>query len=756
MQYYCIKYSVIRHTLLLSGLFLPGVAAAISLMGASVNRVHTCFPSSGFDSLSHFQSDTTPKIQELDEVVVIDQAEMIRREESNSIQLVRQDFIRQNRSGSLMKSLERIPGISMIGIGSGASKPLIRGLGFNQVMVVENGIKHEGQQWGADHGLEVDQFAADQIMIIKGPASFRYGSDAIAGVIDIREKLPPSEDGVGGSIELGARSNNAWFGGSANLFVRKNKWFAEGRLTVADYGDFKVPTDSVFVYDFGVALHERKVRNSAGNEFNYSGRVGYLGEHFRNTFSISSVSTKSGFFANAHGLEPRQVDTELHDRSSRDSLLPFQEVTHTKVINKSSYAAGNNFFQLDLGYQRNDRKEWSQYVNHGYMPAIYPSEMLYPSDLERAFDKEVFSVNLKDELFLDRNELAFGASGEYQHNDIGGWGFLIPAFQQYSYGFYAIDKFKLTPLWQLTAALRYDHSQIHVEEYQDWFPSVEDASQATADDYLYRAVDFQREFNSLVWSVGVNYTPGYLILKGNLGTSFRMPIAKELAANGVNYHYFRYERGNADLNPERSLQLDLGAEIKKEKWLMSFSPFVNYFSNYIYLNPTAELDILYGAGNQVFNYTQTEVLRYGAELSVLHKLNEKLSFEFLGEFVYSEQKSGAKRGYTLPFSPPPSGIINATYKPISKGLLSSPYFAVDFRMTAEQANIVPPEKVTPGYQLVNLRAGSGISIFQQQIQIDTQVQNLFNTRYLNHTSFYRLINLPEAGRNITLSLSYQF
>ncbi|SFT36735.1 iron complex outermembrane recepter protein [Algoriphagus locisalis] len=748
--------SVTRLTFFISVLFLPGASEAISLMGASANRISTTFQFSSFDSLGQYVSDTTPEIQELEEVVVMDQAEMIRREESNSIQMVRQNFIRENRSGSLMKSLERIPGISMIGIGSGASKPLIRGLGFNQVMVVENGIKHEGQQWGADHGLEVDQFAADQIMIIKGPASFKYGSDAIGGVIDIREKLPPSEDGIGGSIELGARSNNAWFGGSANLFYRKNNWFAEGRLTMADYGDFKVPTDSVFVYDFGVALHEGQVRNSAGNELDFSGRVGYLGKNFRNTLRVSRVSTKAGFFANAHGLEPRQVDTELHDRSSRDILLPFQEVTHTKVINKSSYVAGNNFFQLDLGYQRNDRKEWSQYVNHGYMPAIYPSEMLYPSDLERAFDKEVFSVNLKDELFLDSHELAFGASGEYQHNDIGGWGFLIPAFQQYSYGFYVLDKFKLTPLWQLTAALRYDHSQIHVEEYQDWFPSVEDASQANADDYLYRAVDFQREFNSLVWSVGVNYTPGDLILKGNLGTSFRMPIAKELAANGVNYHYFRYERGNADLNPEQSLQLDLGAELKKEKWLLSFSPFINYFSNYIYLNPTAEMDVLYGAGNQVFNYTEAEVLRYGAELSVLHQLTEQLSFEFLGEFVYSEQMSGDKQGFTLPFSPPPSGIINATYKPLSKGGFSNPYFAVDFRMTAEQANIVPPETVTPGYQLVNLRAGSGISLLGQEIQVDAQVQNLFNTRYLNHTSFYRLINLPEAGRNITLSLNYNF
>lgn len=701
-------------------------------------------------------TDTIPVIQELEEVLVIDQAEMIRREESNSIELVRQDFIRENRGGSLMKSLERVPGVNLIGIGSGASKPLIRGLGFNQVMVVENGIKHEGQQWGADHGLEVDQYAADQIVIIKGPASFKYGSDAIAGVIDIREKLAPTEEGVGGSVELGARSNNAWFGGSANVFARKGNWFAEGRITAADYGDFRVPTDSVFVYDFGVALHDGQVRNSAGQELDFSGRVGYLGKYFRNTLSISRVSTKGGFFANAHGLEPRQVDTGLHDRSSRDILLPFQEVRHTKVINKASYAIGQHFLQLDLGYQRNDRKEWSQYVNHGYMPAIYPSELPYPSTLERAFDKEVFSLNVKDDIFLENHEISFGASGEYQYNDIGGWGFLIPAFQQYSYGGYAMEKYKPSSLWQLTAALRYDHSQIHVEEYQDWFPSVEDASQATEEDYLYRAEDFKRSFNSLVWSLGFNYSPGDLSFKGNLGTSFRMPIAKELAANGVNYHYFRYERGNSDLDPERSLQVDLGVDLKKEKWLVSFSPFVNYFSNYIYLNPTAELDILYGAGNQVFNYTQAEVLRYGAELSVMHQLTDQFSLEFLGEYVYSEQMSGDKRGFTLPFSPPPSGILNATYKPAGTGAFMQPYFAVDFRVTARQENIVPPEKVTPGYQLVHLRAGSGISVFGQKIQTDLQVQNLFNTRYLNHTSFYRLINLPEAGRNISLSLNYQF
>ena len=747
---------MIRVVLLLSTLNLPGIVIAIHPVRMALQEIAPSNNFSAYVIQNHFQSDTLPETQELEEVVVVDQAEMIRREEPNSMELVRQDFIRENRGGSLMKSLERIPGVSIIGIGSGASKPLIRGLGFNQVMVVENGIKHEGQQWGADHGLEVDQFAADQIKIIKGPVSFKYGSDAIGGVIDIQEKLAPAEDGLGGSIELGARSNNAWLGGSANVFYRKNNWFAEGRLTIADYGDFRVPTDSVFVYDFGVALHEGQVRNSAGQELDFSTRVGFLGKNFRNTLGMSRVSTTAGFFANAHGLEPRQVDTELHDRSSRDMLLPFQEVAHTKVINKSSYASGKSFTQLDLGYQRNDRKEWSQYVNHGYMPAIYPTEMTFPADLERAFDKEVFSANLKNELFLDRHELALGASLEYQHNDIGGWGFLIPAFEQYSYGFFVIDKFKLTPLWQVMAALRYDHSQIRVEEHQDWFPSVENASRATADDYLFRAEKFQREFNSLVWSVGVNYTPGDLAFKANLGTSFRMPIAKELAANGVNYHYFRYERGNAYLDPERSLQLDFGAELINEKWLLSFSPFVNYFYNYIYLNPTAEMDLLYGAGNQVFNYTQAEVFRYGAELSAIYQLNEKLSFELLGEYVYNEQMSGDKQGFTLPFSPPPSGIINATYKPLAESYFSNPYFAIDLRATARQENIVPPEKVTPGSQVLNLRAGAAVTLFGQQIQTDLQVQNLFNTHYLNHTSFYRLINLPEAGRNITLAFSLEF
>ena len=94
------------------------------------------------------------------------------------------EFLQNNFSGSLMQSLRGIPGVKAMSIGSGQSKPTIRGLGFNRMVVTEDGIKHEGQQWGDDHGLEIDQFAIDHIDVVKGPAALLYGSDANGGVIN--------------------------------------------------------------------------------------------------------------------------------------------------------------------------------------------------------------------------------------------------------------------------------------------------------------------------------------------------------------------------------------------------------------------------------------------------------------------------------------------------------------------------------------------------------------------------------------------
>ena len=697
-----------------------------------------------------------PEINELQEVIITDgYSSRRKKQESLNLEVVNSSFIQRNLGGSLMQSLQRLPGVKTISIGSGGSKPLIRGLSFNQVIVVENGIKHEGQQWGADHGLEIDQYAVNRVEIIKGPSSFMYGSDAIGGAINLQPLPFPAPHVLGGSIDFTGKSNNEQFGGSVNLFGRNQKWFFDSRITAMDYGDYRVPSDTVHVYNYAVPLYKNRLRNTAGQELDLHTSVGYVSDNFKSVVYFSNIYTKSGFFANAHGLEPRNVDIELHDRSSRDILMPFQEVTHTKVSNTTSLALGNHKLETQLGFQKNFRREWSHYVNHGYMPPLYPNDMYAPKDLERQYDKEVFSMTFKDEFSIQNHRFTVGMNGEQQQNTINGWSFLIPAFKQLNAGLFVYDKIQLSELWLFHGAVRMDYGHTKMKQYTDWFPSEITHNGQTSSEYLQRSQNLTRTFSSFNWSAGVNYTPGVLSFKANLGTGFRMPIAKELASNGVNYHYFRFEKGNPDLSPERSYQLDLGMEWQENKWFVQLSPFFNYFPNYIYLNPTSQHDIYYGAGNQVFEYEQSKVMRYGGELQVRYQFLKNLSGEILAEYLYSEQMSGNKKGYTLPFSPPPSVLFGITYNPEITNLKET-YFSLDYRFTAEQDQIVPPEKKTASSNVFNLAMGTRLKTAHQDFIISLQVQNLFNTKYLNHTSFYRLIELPEAGRNIILSLKIPF
>lgn len=694
----------------------------------------------------------------LQEVIVTDNyVENRKREETLNIEIVNDDYIKQNLGGSLMNSLERLPGVTSIDIGSGQSKPVIRGLGFNRVVVVENNIKHEAQQWGADHGLEIDQFAIDNIEVIKGPASLKYGSDAIGGVIDMKNRKIPDKNSLGGIIDLTGKTNNNFLGTSISLYGRKKALYAEGRITISDYADYKVPTDSIDIYSYRAALHENRMRNTAGNELNFHLTLGYIQNGFMSKIYMSNISSKSGFFANAHGLEPRYVDTELHDKSDRDIHNPYQTVDHFKIVNVSQYNWEKSKFELDLGFQRNFRQEWSDYTSHGYMPAVFPNNLDFNEELEREFKKNVYSGNMR---FLysisEATQLNVGINGEFQDNQIDGRGFIIPAYEQITLGAFVWLKHSFTDKSTFQLGARYDYGQMNVNEYYDWFQSPVVENEDTIWQYLNRAEDLNRDFSNISWSIGYNYHDDKWSYKINVGKSFRMPIAKELAANGVNYHRFSYEVGNPNLTPEISYQLDAGFEFHSKEIAIGGTPFVNYFTNYIYLNPSSEHDRLYGNGNQIFYYTESKVFRYGAELHAHYKLFKYLQLGILGEYVYSEQLSGEKEGYTLPFSPPASGILNIKYQKPKIKFIENAYFSLDYRITASQNDIVPPEEKTVGYWLINLATGGEFNLGKQKLSFSLQVQNLLNTKYFNHTSYYRLINVPEQGRNFILNISIPF
>ncbi len=698
------------------------------------------------------------KVLRLDDVVVYgDPPDLLQRETPLTMEVVSGVELRQQMGGSLMQSLSRVPGVESMDIGSGHSKPVIRGLGFNRVLVAEHGLRHQGQQWGADHGLEVDQYAVDRVEVIKGPASLMYGSDALGGVVLVDHHVVPPRDMMGGEVNLFAASNNRLAATSVILYARRNQFHSSLRVSLSGFGDYRVPTTHVDIYSYKVPLQEGRLRNTAGQEQSIHWSGGFEKGRVRNRTFFSYVHSKGGFFAHAHGLEPRSVDTALHDLSFRDILLPFHQVAHTKVINHTIVSGNRSTVVFKTGYQHNRREEHSAYTQHGFMPALFPDTTHYPATLERAFNLDHLSMVLRVTRAFSKGVVMHGGvSSEYQQNRIDGRSFIIPDYSQWQSGVFLYGKKHLSNRQVLHIGVRYDHSRLHTEEHFDWFRSPVPVGSDTVYKHLLRSSAAEHLFHNLTWSAGYNLNMEDLSFRVNLGKGFRTPMAHELASHGVNYHQFSYQIGDPNINPEVSWQLDMGLSWQHAKATISFSPFVNNFTNYIYLNPTWEFDRLYGNGQQVYRYAESEVFRWGGEIFAQVAVNQWLTAGAMIEYVWSEQLSGEKTGYPLPFSPPLTSRWNLKATGSSIKSIKTPWIQADVQWVASQHRIVPPEWETPGYALLNLSAGATLGFANLSPVITLSVNNLFNSKYYRHTSYYRLINLPEPGRNVLLTLSVPF
>lgn len=685
----------------------------------------------------------------LDEVSVHSKSAKRVEKETATISIsVDEEYLHANRENSLMQTLRKIPGVSTMTIGSGQSKPTIRGLGFNRVSVVQNGIKHEAQQWGSDHGLEIDQYGIEEIRIIKGPASLMYGSDAIAGVVDIQPAKTPAINSFNGEVNILGETNNDLLAVSAGVQGRKQKWYYRARLTYRDYADFKVPTEQISYENYIFELDNNNLRNTAGQEANGSFSIGYVGDSFKSETFISNVNAKNGFFANAHGLEVRTSSID-YDKSNRDIDLPFHKVNHIKIVNNSSLDLDTHKLYFDIGYQNNQREEHSEPVPHGFMPKP-------PNSRERVFTKNTYSLNVKD-IFKPNaaHTLSAGLNTEYQNNNIGGWGFLIPAYDRFTAGIFLFDHYEVNDNLHLQGGVRYDAGTLKTNSYYDWYRSSRDNNDGTTSNvFLQRAENRNLDFNSFSGSVGISYINKNTTYKLNIGKSFRMPLAHELASDGVNYHMYRYERGNLDLDPESSYQLDVEVLVESGLFNLSVSPFVNFFDNYIYLNPTSD----YVETLQVYEYTQSKVFRTGGELSLGYHFTRAFNVNASAEYVYSRQTSGPKEGFTIPFSPPLIGTLTTNYRFGNFGYLNDLNLTFDMRFAAAQNEIVPPEEITAGYSVFNLSLRSKLDLFytENSALLRIKLNNIFNSEYYDHTSFYRLIDVPEAGRNLSVSLTLPF
>jgi iron complex outermembrane receptor protein len=679
------------------------------------------------------ERDSALRVHHLDPVAVVGSAAAA-RQRLQPLELLHagREYVLENRGGTLMNALEKLPGLGAFQVGQGISKPVIRGLGFSRLVVAENGIKQQGQQWGADHGLEIDQYGVEQVEVVKGPASLQYGSEAIAGVIAISSHAWRERDGLSGEVMLNGDSNNRLLGGTGDVRYQQRNRFVAARASYRSFESYRIPADSFTYLTYKYPIHNRVLKNTAGREADASLQAGLRTRACDASLLLSGVHSKAGFFAGASGL-PHLINMDDNGKY-RSVDLPYHDVTHLKaVLNQSFRLDDRNRLNLDLGYQRNLRQEYSPPHTHGFGP-------LPQGNLELEMRLQTLSLNAAwERRNLAGSALRAGVNAEYQRNRVGGYMFLLPEFEQLTLGVFAVNRFRFSDALAATVGARYDGGDMRIHRYEG------------VNGY-FSVPELRKPGGSASFMAGMAYepTPSWS-LKVNAGKSFRLPSVSEYASNGVSHHLMRYELGDSALQPETSYQLDVHADFRR-RWSESLvgsltasaSAFGSYFPGFIFLNPTGEYSLLPEAG-QIYRYVQSRAARWGGELYAAADVGQVLTLTAAAEYVYA---ADLESGFPIAFTPP----LTLTGEAIARWrrllCFANNRAALTCRYAADQRRTARNELPTSGYLLFD--ASLGVEI--PHVRIWLQVQNLLNTKYYKHLSFYRRLNLPEAGRNFLLSV----
>jgi len=637
---------------------------------------------------------------------------------STSASIVNKDEL-LSPSSNLIDALAKVPGVSQVTTGPSISKPVIRGLSYNRVVTIDNGVKQEGQQWGDEHGIEIDQFKANRVEVLKGAASLMYGSDALGGVINLLEPLPAPEGEISGEVLTNYSTNNGLTGSSVMLTGNQNGFVWRGRGTYKNAYSFKTPTGYF--------------PNSGFNETDFSGMLGLNKSWGYSHLNFSSFRNNIGFYEPAFDDAGNYVDEDgalfPHESfKSRSLAYPKQDIRHYKVSLNNNFIIGEGNLKLDLAYQKNQRRE----LEDGPDPSLFFNLDTYTGDARYYVGR--------------RNgwEPVFGVSTEIGHSDNRGEEFLIPAYDTYGIGGFAYLK------------KNWEQSTFNVGVRYDFRKNV---GKSLVDDGEQVFEAFHNRFSTISGALG--YTHQFnetLNFKANAGSAFRAPNPAELGSNGEHEGTFRYEIGNPDLKPERSYQLD--AELSYDGGIINASASIynNYIHDFIYAAHHGEfIDDL-----PVYNYGQVNANLYGAEASLIIHPVHFIHFENTFGYTHAQNTT-----LDRPLSFIPAAVLRneLRYEPKIKQL-REPFIAVGIANYFKQSRVDEEfETPTAGYTLLNASIGTTVFAGKQPLKIYISGNNLLNKKYYDALSRFKPGRLDQTdpdlgiynpGRNITFGVYVPF
>lgn len=687
---------------------------------------------------------------------------------------INSEYLHENSSTNIIDAIAKVPGVTAVTTGPNVSKPFIRGLGYNRVLTLFDGQRQEGQQWGDEHGIEVDENAVDRIEVIKGPASLIYGSDALAGVVNLIP-TPPAPDGkIIGNVLGEYQTNSNLINSSAMLSGNNKGFYWLGRVSYKQSKDYQDPVDGRV---YGTNYHETDASGSIGinKKWGYSHLDVALFDDLQaipdgSRDSVTRKFTKQ--ITEADTMRPIVPESELNSYA-----IPtlHQHVQLYRALLANSFNVGDGKLAVNIGFERSVRREFS-HPEYADVPGLYLQLNTYTYDVKYFFHE------------IKGWDISAGVNGMYQSNNVTqGTEFIIPSYHQFDIGPFVFAKKNFGKL-DVSGGIRYDsrtfsngalYTKPNATTGFDMAVTVADTLGASQPFYNY-----SHTFTGMTYSLGLTYNfSEHLALKGNIARGFRAPNIAEISANGVHPGTNIYQIGNLDFKPEFSLQEDLGLDFTSRHISFGFSVFNNNISNYIYnqkvLNSQGQ-DSIIVAGNQTFKYQESNAQLYGGEADFdihPHPL-DWLHFENSISVVYGINKGANGQHVTdsekyLPFIPPTHGMseLRGTFKKPFKGFANS-FVKVQLAWYAAQNHVYlayNTETPTPGYVLFNAGLGSDITNKKGAVLFNVGLfgNNLFNTAYQDHLSrlkyFEPYPNDPRAyhgiynmGRNIGIKLSVPF
>ncbi len=693
------------------------------------------------------------------------------------IVIVSQKELEQTISSNIIDALvTRTPGLSVVKTGPNISKPFIRGLGYNRVLTFYDGIRQEGQQWGDEHGIELDGYNMSGAEIIKGPASTLYGSDALAGVVSFKPIYPLlQDDRWHGNIQSEYQSNNNLIGNGAYISYNGKRFFASAS------GSYKMAKDYRNAIDGRVYNTNFKEANAAFL-LGYHFKKGYItlnGTLYHNLQgipdgsrdSLTRMFTKQIAEGEEDDMNTRPIvsDKELNSYSLSEL---HQLIKHYRLYSKFFREVGNGNIQATIAFQQNNRVEYSH-------PTI-------PSQAGMDMQLQTFNYDFRMEKrdIVPNFNLNIGSNGMYQVNkNLDATDFPIPDYKLADGGIFIFGKWHKEK-WTISGGVRWDMRHV---KWHDFY-TVEDANtgferKARKDEYVIANKQFEgfsKNYSGISSSLGATYRASQnWNLKFNIARGYRVPNMTELASNGLDPGAHIVYLGNTSFKPEFSLQQDLGVSAYYEDWDMDLSVFNNNISNYIFLSMKTGADglpITDAQGNKTYQYQQSKAQLYGAEVFVsLHPRDWK-GFSWNTSFatVYGFNRSVLFRnkgtdGSYLPFIPP-TRIVTSLHWTLFENktsLLASITPQYECEWDAAQNRFLglnSTETATSSYVLHSVgiqTSWRGIS--GKNIYIGLMVNNLFDKVYQSNMSRLKYLEyysnstnehygIYNMGRNISIKM----